>query len=676
MNKITNQLTLENSVAGIVAFFIFLFSMWTLGHHAATFLHIPWASLSKGLMFSGVFIVFAAYRGACCFSASYSFEVRNNLRPCPTTNIPIFLFFLTSIVLILTSSEYSFTFCISLAFFSVIWWLTEKHPIKPSNDATSKQSNKHNRGIELTFFLTLVIIAVIVTLTTHRSDLDDSSFLQMASQTLLHQDRAPLTFDTSLGAVMEKFRFAPYRVTSYETAIALITEWTGINILTVYYLVIPGITAGLTVCVAYLFTRWFLPSSMAILATGIFLLLMFAWGDSHFAYGSRVFVRLFQGKGLLIALTTPITIIAGLMLLRRHTPINVISLALSQITAIGVSSSGLVLTFFTSMLLMMVGIQRDTKAVFYSCSRITVTLIYPAILAFWLKFQNESAIPLNEVGTYLPINASLGFGLHGAIAFCAFIIGFFTLAHGRQRREYGLMVLGTFLFILNPWFSDILSTVSAKNMSWRLAWASPVPLIMSIGFAASIGAWPQNKIIIQKIASIGSSLIGATLLILFLVTAKWAVAPENNVKWSFPTANLAPEYYSAKEIVNELKTLNLKGSILSSHDIAAWLPLLAPDLKLVMPGHTYPIMLRTVLSVSDFNARMQLFNAVNTEKPNLSSLTELIRKYQVTTIITPQAVSATDILPLNGLPLDLSIKEVRSTAGYKIFAISYDTHNR
>jgi len=671
------QLTLDNIVAWIVAFFVLLFTTWTLGHHAATFFHIPWSSLSKGIMFSGLFIVCIAYWGASRFSVSYIAEVRNNPALSETASTLILLFFTTSAVLILASSNYTLKFCIAVVSLFVIWWFAEKKSAAMSSQPIASEDNyKKNKFLEFSTFVILVLITVIVTLAIHRPDLDDSSFIQIASQTLLHQDLAPLTFDTSLGSVLEKFRFAPYRVASYETAIAFIVEWTGINLLTVYYLLVPGITAGLTVCVSYLFTRWFLPSSKAILATGIFLLIMFAWGDSHYAYGNRVFVRLFQGKGLLIALTTPITIIAGLMLLRRPSRVNVISLALSQIITIGVSSSGLVLTFCTSILLIMAGIQRDVKAVFSSYAWITVTLIYPAILVFWLKFQNKLDIPLSELGTYSPINASLGLGLREGIALCALILGFSLFARGRQKQEFSLIILGTLLFILNPWFSDILSTVSSRNMSWRLAWASPVPLIMSIGFAAAISACPQNILNMQRIASTGLSLIGFTLFALFITTAKWAVTPENNIQWSFPKAKLPPEYYSAKEIANELKALNLKGSILSSRDIAAWLPLVAPGLKLVMPGHTYPIMLQTVLPASEFNARMQLFNAVNTEKPNLSGLTDLIREYQVTAIITHQTVSAEDIFSQNSLVSDLSIKEDCSIAGYKIFAISYDTHDQ
>src|SRR5689334_4487015 len=63
----------------------------------------------------------------------------------------------------------------------------------------------------------------------------------------------------SLETMLDQFRFAPYRVTSYETFVALLTQWTELNVLTVYYLLVPGISAALSVLVAIAFARIFCP---------------------------------------------------------------------------------------------------------------------------------------------------------------------------------------------------------------------------------------------------------------------------------------------------------------------------------------------------------------------------------------------------------------------------------
>jgi len=344
---------------------------------------------------------------------------------------------------------------------------------------------------------------------------------------------------------------------------------------------------------------------------------------------------------------------------------------LAQIAAIGVSSSGLVLTFATSTLIAICGIGRDTKRVAKVYVWIIVTLIYPALLLLWLKFQSESHVPLNSIGTYSPINTSLGLGLREVVAFSALIIGSSALARGQQRREYGLIVLGTLVFILNPWISDILSAFSAKNVSWRLAWAAPVPLLISIGLAATIGTWSWRNLQGHTLTTAALPLIGLALLLIFVFSGRCTLAPENGVTWSRPSPKLPVNYRVAKEISDKLQTMGLTGSVLSTDEIAAWLPLSSPGQKLVMPGHTYPIMLQTVLPASEFSARIQLFQAVNSGKNDLRELVGLLRHYQVQAIVTPKNVSAKDILPPDGRISNLSLKEVDSVDGKKIFKIVY-----
>src|SRR5690606_14840015 len=89
--------------------------------------------------------------------------------------------------------------------------------------------------------------ALFVALFAVRPDLDDASFLQIALQTLAYPDKAPFSFDASLGEVIEQFRFAPYRFTSYEILVAFLSELIGISAGAAYYILLPGISATLSV---------------------------------------------------------------------------------------------------------------------------------------------------------------------------------------------------------------------------------------------------------------------------------------------------------------------------------------------------------------------------------------------------------------------------------------------
>jgi hypothetical protein len=427
----------------------------------------------------------------------------------------------------------------------------------------------------------------------------------------------------------------------------------------------------------YLFLRWFVPAGWAIVGTAVFLTLIMCWGESHFAYGNRVLVRLFQGKGLLIAVTTPAAILTGLMLLRRPSFARAIPLVLSNIAAIGVSSSGVVLTILTSTLLALAGTSRDSKQ---TCSRylwIGVTFLYPAVLVYWLKFRATAGMSLNEVGTYLPVDASLGKGLRESSALVAMVLGFAALKAGRQRLEYRFLILGSFVLILNPWFADFLARNSSANMSWRLAWASPVPLLISIGLVAATGHLGTGVVSRRRIPSIGLALLGIGLFGIFASFGQWSISPENNVKFGMPGPKLPGEYRATRALADKLRSLNLRGAVLAPPDVAAWLPLVAPELKLIMPGHTYPIMLQTILPRSEYEARMKMYSAMNSQTPDFTSLAALLSEYRVEAIVADSRLAVETIASARdaGSAADFVVREIPAIEGYEIFKIDYASHD-
>ena len=669
------DINVEVVVAWIAMFFMLLFAMWTLAHHAATFLYIPWQTLSWASAMASLPAIILAAWGAWRFSCAYSKEVTKTSYPAGLQRISPILLFIAITALLLVTPTYSLRFGLALTGFIFMWWITRQEYSSSPTAAAIPEDNTSFSGLSaVCILMAFTFIAVIVTLAAHRSDLDDSSFIQIAAQTLLHPELAPLTFDASLGFIMEPFRFAPYRLASYETLVALITGWTGLNILTVYYLLLPGLTAALTIAVAYLFARWFLPSGPAVLATGIFLLIMLAWGESHIAYGNRVFVRLFQGKGLLIALTTPMSVIVGLLLLRRPSLWNWIFLALAQVAAIGVSSNGLVCTFVTTVLVLITAIRCDMKAIIIASALIASTLIYPAILGIWLRSCDSTTLPLSKFGTYLPINASFGLGIREALALSLLAMGFGALNARIQKREYGLFAGAALILIFNPWFSDLLVGLSSRNMSWRLAWGVPIPLLLSVAFAAVISPVFWIRVPIKKIPLLGS-FIGVVALIIFLAAASWTLVASNNVAWSWPSAKLPVEYNMAKEISTEISKLSSPGVVLANREIGAWLPLVSPDLKLVMPGHTYPPQLKTILPPSEFDNRKRLFNAINGQEVELNNTVVLMKQYKVGTLVIPNGSSAEKFIGYLLSRKDIMIKEIPAVAGHRIFVLTYGHSN-
>ncbi|WP_421724045.1 DUF6077 domain-containing protein [Bauldia sp.] len=458
-----------------------------------------------------------------------------------------------------------------------------------------------------------------------------------------------MSFDMALGPITEPFRFAAYRIASYETAVAFVSEWTGLSLLPVYYLLVPAFTAVVSIGVTFLFARWFLPRGLAVAATAVFLLIMLAWGDSSITYGTRVFVRLFQGKGLIIALTVPLTIVTGLLLLRSPSIGKVVILSMVQVTTLGVSSSGLPIVFVTTAIVGVAALQPSIGRVLQLWLTLGATLIYPALALAWLTLGNESNVALSEIGSRRPINTALGFGLREALALITLLIGMAAVGERQTTREYRALVAGTLAFALNPWLAEFAASIASRNMSWRLAWASPVPLLMSVALVAAAGGlmWRTTS---RRWIGPAAAACAAVILIVFIAAGRWTIAPGGRVAWKVHTAKLDAEYYAVERAMRKIEKLELDGSILAPSAIAAWIPVTAPGKHLVMPGRSYPSMYQTVMAPEEFAERRQLYRAINADQPDLEKQAVLLRKYDVGTIIIPRGIEAADLLP--GAELD------------------------
>jgi len=115
--------------------------------------------------------------------------------------------------------------------------------------------------------------------------------------------------------------------------------------------------------------------------------------------------------------------------------------------------------------------------------------------------------------------------------------------------------------------------------------------------------------------------------------------------------------------------------VLAHQNIAAWIPLVLPNAKLVMPGHTYPIQLQTILPSSDFELRMQLFNAINSSTPNINYLAKQMLMLNVELLVLPDGVDPVGIHQLKNIQYQITIKKIDSVAGYSLFHVSYGVIN-
>jgi hypothetical protein len=629
---------------------VLVFAGWTVAVHLAVLTGVPWVTLTRGFLVSLPAVLLLSWRLAVATARSFSEETREvrdgfSLGPRPLS-LTAGVAWIASIAL---ARSYEIRYLLTCLFLLSAWYLKARlEPGAPESDsclagsggkttrtAAKGELERHgSRGVKdghaCLYVLGLTLLAIAVTLTAHRPDLDDSSFLQIAASTLDHPSLPIYSFDSSLGVQLDRFRFAPYVLSSYEPLAALLTHVTGLGLFSVYYVALPAVSAALTIVTAYFLARWFLPSGAALVAIALFFLICLAWGESHLAYGNRLFVRLFQGKGLLIGLTTPSILLSGLLAMRRprwHTRLFFLGCI---VAGIGVSSTGLIVTIVAASIAIAAGTDGLARETIRRAALTAPALAYPIAAGLLLKYLAKTSVPFSELGTVTGIDASLGCDAREAISLITIGIGAASLRLHRQHRTLFLCLLLTVVITLSPFVSRALAAVSVGNATWRLAWAAPVPLFMAI-ILAGLSARSSSR------REVLPGLLAAAVLLSFALSGRWSLAGSNGVSFGKPSPTISAGFHTTADITGRIKVLAPRPVLLATRDIAAWVPLASPGMQLVMPGHTFPSMLRTILSPDDYAERMRLFSIVNGARDlspeAVSQAARLFRKYGVNVVV-------------------------------------------
>ncbi|WP_326541320.1 hypothetical protein [Pseudorhodoferax sp.] len=646
---------------------LLLFAFWTVAHQLSTFLGGSWNVLTRATAWTalpaGLLAFLASGRLARIWShhiAQPAIATYRSLRPMA------WLACLVAFGAFMLVPSYPLRFTALMAGLGVLAFAQRKTSPSSAQQQQPSDVPQPRPARDATCLLLLVAIAVLVVLCANRSDFDDAEYLQSAIQTMRYPDRGIFTFDASLGIVLEPFRFAPYRLTSYETFVGLIAHATGADILDVYYLFVPGAAAALSVLAALVFLRWFLPLPWTLLAIAVFLAITLAWGEAHVAFGNRVYVRLFQGKGLLIAITSPMTIHMALLWMRRPSIATWLGLLAMQVVAVGVSSSGVVITLFSTAIGILSGLMAQWSREGTLRAAIGgLVLAYPMGLGLWLKYASSSSGKVEEIGTYLPINASFGSPVRELLTMLILLLACTVLpraiSHAKARDTAAIsdrtmlwLVIFSFLLVLNPFLIAIITQATSQNMNWRLAWAAPVPLLLALGMvmlwrSAMGSARPRTPWLLGPIAVCAA----------FFLAAPWTLAPGNNVSWGWAMRKLPAEYAEAVVLSEKIRARPDIGSaptVLVEPRVGTWLTVVAPDFKLVMPGHGYWVLLRTIMDPTDFQQRNFLLTKIDAIRAGDTSFDALMDHYGVDVVVSkPEAGPEAFLIQARAKPMPRTV---------------------
>lgn len=335
------------------------------------------------------------------------------------------------------------------------------------------------RPAEISALAGLCALAALATALLHRPGGDDAYYLNAILAHLEHPDLPMLSFDGMHGDPTVPINQVSHRPQVYEITLAWVSHWTGVSGRILYWVVFPPVWAALIPLSNALLARRIAPRA-AVVQAALVCVLLLLWGDGHRAFGNYAFVRIYQGKGLLISVVVPLVIWCALRFSRTPSIRTWALLLCAQVMGVGASSSGLVVLPVCAGIALLACVRRPWELF---VAAVGVTASTP-ILAVLVRVQTELwSDPLGEEGHVRAWTTLLGEHRAWLVLGLFFAGPVLAWGAGLPGRALWLRLVGwSVVLVLNPVSSRFAGTIAAL-FSYRLTWAVPVPTLIALTLA-------------------------------------------------------------------------------------------------------------------------------------------------------------------------------------------------
>jgi len=307
--------------------------------------------------------------------------------------------------------------------------------------------------------------------------------------------------------------FPSYRFSSFELLSAAIGYLLSIPVMDAYYIYLLPLWVVVAVAAVFLLTREMLPEHW-LLAGVVTLLLILLLGEMHRSPANFSFVRLFQGKAILLSVIVPtVFYLTARLFSERGTRRDLFLLGCCQITAIGLSNFGMLTGPLAGFIALVSNIPRALqgrlRTLFFAF--VVLLLPLPYLIAVALQSQDSPIINL-ETETAVHVWGSV-FGTHQQYLVGMLLLAGPVLARDRITR-WRLAVPPLFLFaiFLNPWLSALISKqVTTPPVYWRVIWFFPMLIFIAVTCSMITIAVVEQRRHFWPFAFLFAMLIGLTL---------------------------------------------------------------------------------------------------------------------------------------------------------------------
>ncbi|HJU08640.1 MAG TPA: DUF6077 domain-containing protein [Rhodanobacteraceae bacterium] len=494
----------------------------------------------------------------------------------------------------------------------------------------------------------VVAAAVCVTLFASRPDADDA-FYRSISATLLRYPQQPVLLHDTLYRLPEIPILLPfYRLSNYDVLVAALARITGFDHLLFAYLVLPAIFAAFSVLAwAYLLRR-VVPARWPWVLLILFLVVM-ALGEAHQDYGNFAFVRLFQGKAILVTGMVPVVAGSALVFARRGGARHWLLLFAAEIAALGISASAL----FVAPAAAALGLAGGWSMNAASSRRFALGMLASVYVlgAGWVVASvahgGEDLISTSPMPAVMPILDDT-WGVWSTRLLLVALLAAWAFVRDPVRARY--LSAGAFFFllaVLDPYAVRFVADhLVGIRTYWRLTWTLPLPLFLAVLLYGVIERALRMR---SKLLAVGACAALAGLAIAFGCRFG-TLRSANDVALGLPGPKVAPvEYQVATTVASGVPE---NGVVLAPEAVSIWLPGFVVHPELLGVRSLY---LRRAFSRQDAARRDSLMRyAAGEYRPPDSAVwfDDALRRYELTTVVlvhsTPWRGEMEDVLERHG----------------------------
>jgi hypothetical protein len=494
----------------------------------------------------------------------------------------------------------------------------------------------------------LALLAALVTLVAHRPDADDAFYVSIPVSALDHPDRPLLRFDGTFGEEGWPILMPHYRLHSYELLVAIASSVTRFPVPLLYYVLFPAVSAMLVIVANWMALREISGAEQRAVLLGLILtfVVLLTWGDVHRSFGNFAFVRLFQGKAVLVSLCVPATVYYAARFCRDRDLRSWLLFTLCQVGAIGIAATaiGVIPLLSWSVLL---GSWRPDRGSTRTTVLGLLSSAYPLAQAVLIGGPALFASPalahadvapaglaqitaVSSVGMwrYAAITIVLGEGWRSWIAILSLLAApLLPLPRDRQRVLAGFLLVVT-LVVLNPWFGANLWEVS-PSLLWRLYWAIPFPFLIGL---LGIGLYTWGPRV--RARSSGPALVLALAALFVCAPEQWTLSKTNFTELRLPGYKV-PREYAVATLASA--SAGRGGLVLAPEEVSLWVPTLRDHPRLIWVRFSQALVLSRVVSQAEVALRSDLARLVSgrvNDPGEMDRLGQEIIRRRVTTIVT------------------------------------------